>query len=59
MTMIENTIYEPVETQTVTDFIFSPALTGCGTQSIAIFEDGFGAVPYSNFITTSGMDLQL
>lgn len=59
MTMIENTIYEPLVTQSVSDFTFSPALTGCGTQSIAIYEDGFGAVAYSNFITTSGMNLQL
>ena len=55
--MIENTILNGVTvTQTVTDFTFSPALS-CGTQSITIYEDGVAAVPYSSFLTTSGMDL--
>ena len=56
--MIENSILSGVTvTQTVADFNFSPALTTCGTQSISIYEDGLAAVPYSSFLTTSGMDL--
>lgn len=58
--MIENTILSGTTTiQTVPDFAFTPNLSTCGTQSISIYEDGTNAVPYSDFLTTSGMDLHL
>lgn len=58
--MMENTIMSgtPV-TYTVPDFTFSPVLSTCGTQTISVYEDGVAAVPYSSFLTSSGMELTL
>lgn len=57
--MMENIIGEPAVFQIVPDFIYTPVLS-CGTQSITVYEDGSNpTLPYSSFLTSSGMTLSL
>lgn len=57
--MLQNVILSgSTQTLTVPDFSFSPSLA-CGTQTISVFEDGTSSVPYSSFLSTSGMDISL
>jgi len=60
LSMMQNIVGDPAVTKVVPDFTFTPNTLNCGTQTISIYEDGLDPLlPYSSFLTASGMTLSL